>query len=384
MSEQQSLTPLKALLFAFHATNTIIISYLPLYLAERGLTGSEIGFVLAVGPLAQIISQPFWGYMSDKHKTVKRFLLICIFGLIIFSSIFLSVTQFYLLIFFGFLFYFFSTPIGALGDSLAQRRADDVGVSFGTIRTWGSVGFATSSLAIGLVLTIYGVEYMLWPYLAFALIALFVTFRVKDVKVEQEPVSFKDAASLLKYKPFIFFLFFMMFLTVSHRANDSYIGLYIAQLGGSNFYVGVAWFVGVISEAIVFFFAGRWFRKYPTLIFVILAGAIYTLRWFLFALVDDYWMIIGLQFLHGLTFGILYLSAMDYVTRLIPRILQSTGHLIFYAVFFGVSGIIGSLLGGAIIDQYGGSTLYFVLGFIALSGTILMTLYHLLPYGKKA
>lgn len=36
MSEQQSLTPLKALLFAFHATNTIIISYLPLYLAERG------------------------------------------------------------------------------------------------------------------------------------------------------------------------------------------------------------------------------------------------------------------------------------------------------------------------------------------------------------
>lgn len=134
----------------------------------------------------------------------------------------------------------------------------------------------------------------------------------------------------------------------------------------------------------MFFFAGRWFRKYHTLIFVILAGAIYTLRWFLFALVDDYWMIIGLQFLHGLTFGILYLSAMDYVTRLIPRILQSTGHLIFYAVFFGVSGIIGSLLGGAIIDQYGGSTLYFVLGFIALSGTILMTLYHLLPYGKKA
>lgn len=102
-------------------------------LLNEELTGSEIGFVLAVGPLAQIISQPFWGYMSDKHKTVKRFLLICIFGLIIFSSIFLSVTQFYLLIFFGFLFYFFSTPIGALGDSLAQRRADDVGVSFGTI-----------------------------------------------------------------------------------------------------------------------------------------------------------------------------------------------------------------------------------------------------------
>lgn len=384
MTEQQSLAPLKTLLFAFHATNTIIISYLPLYLADRGLTGAEIGVVLAVGPLAQIISQPFWGYMSDKYKTVKRFMLICIFGLIIFSSIFLSVTQFYLLIFFGFFFYFFSTPIGALGDSLAQRRADDVGVSFGTIRTWGSVGFATSSLAIGLVLTIYGVQYMIWPYLAFALIALFVTFKIKDVKVEQDPVSFKDAARLLKYKPFMFFLFFMMFLTISHRANDSYIGLYVEQLGGSNFIVGVAWFVGVISEAIIFATAGKWFRKYHTLIFVILAGVIYTVRWFLYAAVDHYWMIVALQVLHGVTFGVLYLSAMDYVTRLIPRILQSTGHLVFYAVFFGFSGIIGSLLGGALIDAYGGGMLYFVLGTIAFGGTIFMTLYHLLPYGKKA
>ncbi len=59
MTEQQSLTPLKTLLFAFHATNTIIISYLPVYLEGKGLTGAQIGWVLAVGPLASIIAQPF-------------------------------------------------------------------------------------------------------------------------------------------------------------------------------------------------------------------------------------------------------------------------------------------------------------------------------------
>src|SRR5690625_1082209 len=196
MSDQNGLRSLKTLLFTFQATNTIILSCLRLYVAYRGLTGYKIGWVLAIGPLVQIISQPFWSYMSDKYKTVKRFLLICIFGLILFSSIFLNVSTLYLLLFFGFWFYFFSTPIGGLGDSLAQRRADDLGVSFGTIRTWGSVGFATSSLAIGLVLTHYGVQYMIWPYLAFALIALFVTFRIKDVKVEQDPINIKDAIRL--------------------------------------------------------------------------------------------------------------------------------------------------------------------------------------------
>ncbi|SER20460.1 MFS transporter [Piscibacillus halophilus] len=384
MTEQQSLTPLKTLLFAFHATQTIIISYLPVYLQGKGLNGSEIGWVLAVGPFAAIISQPFWGYLSDKYKTVKKILLLCIIGLIIFSSIFFSMKHFIWIMMIGFFFYFFATPIGALGDSLAQRRADEVGVSFGTIRTWGSIGFATSSLAIGLVLTFTGVEYMVWPYLTFAFIALFVTLRVQDVDVAKDPISFADVKKLLLNKPFILFLFFMMFLTISHRANDSFIGLYVTQLGGTNFIIGTAWFIGVISEAIVFATAGRWFRKYHTLIFVILAGAIYSVRWILYGLADSYWVVLALQFMHGLTFGVLYLASLDYVTRLIPKLTQSTGHLLFYAVFFGISGIIGSLIGGALIDVYGGSTLYFVLGTIAFAGTIFMTIYHILPFGKKA
>src|SRR5690625_6231051 len=71
MSQHQSLTPLKVLLFSFYATNTIIVSFLPLYLQYKGLSGKEIGWVLAMGPLVSIFSQPFWGYMSDKYKTVK-------------------------------------------------------------------------------------------------------------------------------------------------------------------------------------------------------------------------------------------------------------------------------------------------------------------------
>jgi len=47
---------------------------LPLYLKHKGLTGIEIGWVLAIGPFATIISQPFWGYVSDKYKTVKKYL----------------------------------------------------------------------------------------------------------------------------------------------------------------------------------------------------------------------------------------------------------------------------------------------------------------------
>lgn len=370
------------LLFCFHASNTIILSFLPLYLRYKGLEGTEIGYVLAIGPLATIFAQPFWGYLSDKYKTVKKILIICIFGLLIGSTIFFQMNTLPTILMMGAVFYFFTTPIGALGDSLAQRRADELQVSFGNIRTWGSIGFAVSSLTIGTLLT-DRVEFMIYPYLFFGFLALIVAFRLKDVKVESDPVRIKDVGKLVRNKPFIIFLFLILFLTIGHRTSDSYIGLYIEQLGGNEFLVGLSWFIGVASEAIIFFFAGYWFRKLHPLIFVIIAGGLYTIRWFLYAYATDPVHVIALQFLHGLTFGVFYLAAFDYVTRLIPKLLQSTGHLVFFSVFFGVSGIIGSLTGGAIIDTLGGGTLYFIMGCLALIGTILMTVYHVLPFGKK-
>ncbi len=283
----------------------------------------------------------------------------------------------------GAVFYFFTTPIGALGDSLAQRRADDLHIAFGTIRTWGSIGFAISSLVVGRVLDVIGIQYMIFPYLFFGVMALLATIPLKDVEVESDPVSLKDVNKLFKNKPFVIFLSVVVLITISHRTNDSYMALYITELGGSEGLVGLAWFVGVLMEAIVFAFARFWFRKFHSMVFIIAAGILYSIRWFLYAVVDDPMYIIALQFLHGLTFGVFYTAAFEYVTRLIPKLLQSTGHLVFFAVFFGLSGIIGSLAGGAIMDNFGGNFLYFIMGCLATAGTILLIAYHALPFGKE-
>ncbi|MDC3416915.1 MFS transporter [Aquibacillus salsiterrae] len=382
MSNNESIVPLKMLLFSFHGANTIIVSFLPLLLQNRGLTGTEIGWVLAIGPLASIISQPTWGYMSDKYQTVKKILIICVIGLLITSAIFLHMSTLPLLLVFGALFYFFVAPIGALGDSLSQRRADELGISFGTIRMWGSIGFATSSLVVGEILSAIGVDFLFWPYLALGILALIVCFNLTDVKVSTNKLQLSDVNQLFKNRPFTIFLLLVMLITITHRANDSFIGIYISQLGGSERLIGISWFVGVASEALVFAFAGLWFRKFHPLIFIIAAGLLYSIRWFLFAAIDHPAYIVGLQFLHGLTFGVFYLTAFQYVTRLIPKILQSTGHLVFVTVFFGISGIIGSLVGGELIDTMGAAYLYMWMGILALLGSICITIYHLLPYGK--
>ncbi|MDQ0352291.1 PPP family 3-phenylpropionic acid transporter [Alkalibacillus filiformis] len=385
MSQNKSLTPLKSFLFAFFATNTIILSFIPIYLKkELELSGTEIGWVLAIGPLAALISEPFWGYMSDKFKTVKRILIILLTALLLFSIVFFNVYSLGLILTFAFFMYFFSAPVGAFGDSLAQRRADELSISFGTIRTWGSIGFAVSALLAGQYLTWAGIDNIIWPYLLFGSFALLVAFRLTDAEPSKESVSLKSVKLLFQNKRLMLFLLFIMFITISHRTSDSFIGIYIVELGGTESLLGISWFVGVISEAAIFATAAFWFKKYHTLMFIIVAGVLYTIRWFLFGVIHDPWVVIGLQFLHGLTFAVLYLAAFDYITRLIPKVVQGTGHLMFHTVFFGVSGIIGSLMGGPIIDHYSANALYTVLGVFALVGTVLIIIYHVILNVRRA
>jgi len=370
LKKTDSLVSLKLLIFHFHATNTIILSFLPLYLKYKGLTGTEIGWVLAIGPFASLISQPFWGYLSDKYKTVKRMLVLSVIGMLIASMLFFQMNHLLAILIFGAILYFFSSPVGALSDSLAQRRANELQVSFGTIRTWGSIGFAFSSLIVGEVLTNIGVQFMVWPYVIFGTILLIIAFTVRDIKPDKTPVQFADVRQIVTNKPFIFFLLIIMFITITHRANDSFIGIYITELGGNESLVGFAWFIGVISEAAVFAFAGFWFRKFNPITFVIFASILYTVRWLIYGIAMSPYLIISLQVLHGLTFGVFYVAAFDYVTKVIPKLLQSTGHLIFYSVLFGVSGIIGSMGGGMVIEAFSGQTLYVNMSVLDLIGTV--------------
>lgn len=286
--------------------------------------------------------------------------------------------QLIFILIFGAFFYFFSSPVGALGDSLAQRQADLLNISFGSIRTWGSIGFALSSLIIGQLLNIYGVEFMRWPYLFFGTVLLVIAFKIDDVKSYEsdQTININDLKKLFTNRKFTYFLIIMMFITITHRANDSFIGLFITSLGGSESLVGVGWFIALVSEALIFAFAYKWFKKDKALFFIILASLLYTLRWVLFALSTDPIHVLLGQLLHGLTFGIFYLSSLDYITRIIPNTLKSSGHLIFYSVFFGVSGIIGSIGGGFLIDYFSGNHLYFVLGSLSLTGTGLLIIYY--------
>ena len=367
---------LRAFLFFLHSSMAITVGFLPLYFKNLGFSGVQVGWLIAVGPFGSLIAQPFWGYISDRFKTVKKTLIWCLGIAILTSGVLFQLKAFSHLMVMLYLFFFFMAPVVGLGDSLSQRTATSLKTNFGRIRMWGSFGFAITSLIVGWVYTIIGIGNIYWPYLFYLVGAFLISFGLLDVKVQQGKIRIKDTLAIVKDKKLSLFFIVTLFLSIAHRTNDSYLGLFIVEIGGKENLIGWAWFVGVMSEAVVFATSHLWLKRFSSLTLITFAGIIYSVRWFVFATLTNPHNVIYLQVLQGLSFSILYTASLQFVSKLVPEKLQSTGHLLFITSFFGLSGIIGGIMGGFLMDSVGGNLLYKNLGYLTVLGTLGVIIYN--------
>lgn len=361
---------LMAYLFCAYSILTIIVSFFPIYFRTIGMSGQEVGLLLAVGPLASIFAQPFWGYMSDRIKSIKKILLLALTFTSFIIVLLFQVNHFYGFLVSMFVLFLFLSPVTALGDSLAQKTAIANNISFGRIRMWGSLGFGITSLLVGYILGEIGLGYISFPLIVLTFLAFFFALLLQDVPSTKKPPTVLDAVKLAGNRKLLAFLFVILFISIPHRANDTFLGIYITDLGGSEAFIGWAWFIGVSAEATIFALAPFWFKRYQATTFIIIATSVYIVRWILMGFAISPVIILFLQVLHGLSFGIFYICAFFMMSKLVPEQLQATGHVLFTTMFFGVSGIVGSMLGGYIIEMYSTVELYHFLSILTLLGLI--------------
>ncbi len=372
-----------AFMFFFFSAMTILGTYLPVYLKDIGFSSVEIGWLLAIASVASIIAQPFCAYLSDKYKSIKGTLIVCLGCVVLMACILFQVQSFAVIALLLFIFFCFFSPINPLGESLAQKTAMKENVSFGKIRVWGSLGFAITALVSGYILAAIGIENILYPFLLVITLTLLISFKLSDVNTTDKKATIIDALKMGTDRKFLCFLIFSLLITTTHRTNDHFMGIYIVELGGSESLIGWAIFIGVITESLVFVFGWLWFRRFHELTFIMIGGALYSFRWIGMALIGSPESILFLQLLHGASFGVFYLSAFQYVTKILPKNLLATGHVFFLTVIFGVGGLIGSLAGGVIIDHFGMANLYLCMAMLAAMGTISFIIYRLALVRKK-
>ncbi|MGZ4107805.1 MAG: MFS transporter, partial [Tumebacillaceae bacterium] len=236
----------------YFASLAIFISFLPVYLGERGISASHIGLLLGVGSLMGIISQPVWGIISDRLKTVKKILV----GLLVVSTVagallFQSVT-FPAMLLLNVVMSSFMFSIDPLTENMNYRLSQRNGKSFGSVRTFGSFGYAMASLVVGWVASLYGMGSYSLLFLGCGVISLIVALMLPDVPASENKLQVAQFGLFLKRPETIRFFGLVLLVSIPHRMNDSFLGIYMQGLGGTTGEVGMAWFLASVSEVIFF------------------------------------------------------------------------------------------------------------------------------------
>ncbi|MGE7609284.1 MFS transporter [Peribacillus frigoritolerans] len=373
---------LKSFNFLYFGLLAIFIPFLPVYLADQGLRPAQIGFIVGTGGFVTLITQPLWGMISDKTRTIRKVLLLLIF----FSSVigyFLYDSSNYLqLILFAMLLYFFLMPIDPLTESLNFTMAEKSGISYGSIRTYGALGYAVISLITGYVMSYFGANSLAFLFVGIGLISFIVSWMMPDAPVSGKPVTFSSLKHFFSNKETLLFLLLVFICAVPARMNDTFLGVYIRELGGSAKLVGLTWFLAAGSEIVVFALSFWWLRKGKEIIIISFAAAFFFIRYFVSAWITDPQLLAYLQVMQLLTFPIFYSAAIQYLYRIVPVEWRATGQTVLALLFFGVSGIIASYIGGAIYGAYGGKTLYLFISSISFIGMVFaLVLYRI--YGTR-
>ncbi|MGO4374995.1 MFS transporter, partial [Paenibacillus sp. MCAF20] len=143
---------LRTYTFFSYSTAAMIVSFIPLYFLERGYSEQQIGIIYAIGPLMSIFANILFGMASDKLRTIKKLLILLLFGQLVMISILLPVEHFAVVCLVMMGFYFFQTPINPLTDSLILLSSQYTGKPYALIRIFGSLGFAATAYSLGLIL----------------------------------------------------------------------------------------------------------------------------------------------------------------------------------------------------------------------------------------
>ncbi|WP_138754156.1 MFS transporter [Paenibacillus sinopodophylli] len=373
---------LRSFNFLYFALLSMFITFLPVYLDEQGLTPAQIGFIIGTGGFVTIITQPLWGIISDRKKTIRKILLLLLVISSIMGYLLYSSSSFILLIVFAMLLYFVLMPIDPLIESLNFSISEQAGVSYGSIRTYGALGYAVTSLLTGYVMSYFGANSLALLFVTIGVISFVISWMMPDVPVTGKPVTLSSLKQFVSNKKTLLFLTLIFVCAVPARMNDTFLGIYIRELGGAPELVGLAFFLAAGSEILVFALSFWWLRKGKEMLLISIAAAFFFLRFFISAWITDPNTLAYLQILQLLTFPVFYSAAIQYLYRIVPVEWRATGQTVLALLFFGVSGILASYVGGSIYDLFGAKTLYLTISAMSFVGMLFgFVLYRV--YEKK-
>ncbi|MCL6602775.1 MAG: MFS transporter [Paenibacillus sp.] len=329
--------------------------YLTSLLVHNGLDSGQIGMLMATGTLIAILIQPMWGIISDRYNQTRLVLILSV-AVPALLAVFYRSEYFIVLMLVFTLSTIFSSTQAPIADSYAIAAAKKAGSTYGSIRLMLSFGAAVGSLIGAKYVSSFSVSTIWIPFLFFNSLAVLIALTLPRQAEENHMMnqSFSQGVrKLIGNRVFLAFLGGSLLVNQTMTAFGTYFVVAFQSVGGSMQYAGIALFIASVTNVPSMLLASKIIKRLGRERTILLGASIYVLRWAIQVAFPYPSVMIGVQVLHGLSFGLFYISAVEYVSQITSSDMQATGQSIFNMVFSGFAGILGNVLNGFLLNQGG-------------------------------
>ncbi|WP_342448374.1 MFS transporter [Brevundimonas alba] len=363
----------------FGATG-VSLPFAGLWMRSQGLSGAQIGTLLAAPMLARVITGPLLAVWADGFRLRRT--PIALMGLTMAAGYGLAgLSDLYAVRAIG--WFIGATAMGVLvplTDVMTLRLAGRLGFSFSLPRGAGSAAFVVANIGMGALLLHWPSDAVIvWlcaASLGLAAIAAFVL--PPEPVAEGAPVAglerFRGLGRLVADPVFMLAIFAIGAVQAAHAFQYAFSAILWKSQGISEAVTGWLWAFGVIVEIGLMWLFEPWRRRVgigPWSLLMVGSGAA-VLRWSAMAFAPPLWLLWPLQALHGLTFAATFLAGVQIVERLSPPDNHTAAQTLSSVLSAGLLIGLATAASGSLYDRFGAGG-YWAMAAMAVAGLLAAT-----------
>ncbi|XP_035914657.1 uncharacterized protein LOC118513229 isoform X2 [Anopheles stephensi] len=268
-------------------------------------------------------------------------------------------------------------------DPIALTMIEKYGGDFGRERLFSSIGMAIFSPITGVLIDLFSKDLGYTDYSA-AFYTYDILLIISSVTVFLMPLGeklpadnvFKDLWNLLKLKHVIIFIWFLFLLGNFWGFIESFLFLYLKELGAPNYLLGITITVGTVSSIPFLYGAGRITKIVGHVNLIVIAFIAHACRLVGYSFIENAWWCFPFEAMEALSCHLMWVAAATYCALLAPKSLLATLIGVLGMAHFSLGRGSGSFFGGFLISEVGTREAFRYMGLVAVAGGLAYKFIH--------
>lgn len=263
-------------------------------------------------------------------------------------------------------------------DPIALTMIEKYGGDFGREKLFSSLGMALFSPFTGFLIDLHSdglghTDYSaaFYTYDILLIVSAFTVFMMPlGTKLPADNIV-RDLIKIFKMANVIVFIIFMFILGNLWGFIESFLFLYLKDLGSPTYLLGVTVTVGTVSSMPFLYGADKIMKQVGHVNLIIIAFFAHATRLMGYSFIESPWWCFPFEAMESLSVHLMWVAAATYCALLAPKNLLATLIGVIGMAHFSIGRGSGSFLGGHIIGEIGTRQAFRLMGLIAVvSGSI--------------